>query len=1077
MLPLKASRTVLFTIKRTVMRQVSSFKKVVFIILAFLTHSSFAQTVSSQKGLTTAVFNLTEGQIKIYLPDDIRPGETISGTVTIEPAGESAKEKNRNKESLEKYSVQLPDELTGKKVVSRFFRFSTKSSNHSISLSLNNKTVSTVVIPMNNRTGNPGLLSIPAHILTTAPSRITGPFDGDASTTRCSIDGAPMEILAESPRQCIINMPEAASGPHIVSVSENNMTTEKKVSAVNMDVNAGKLSLQKGEKTYVDVTITGLQNLPSDALLTCVNTTTGVVTMAGGESQLIPIAAANISANGTFNQHFELQSIKTGSFSVTVNLDLPEEASASTHQAALCNCYILEQTCLIPLQTCLELGGIPNKPILSSTDKDKIIKQENPPVVSISSASGINPQSGQVNFQLSSFNNDVAAVIFSVKPASGTIWQKTDITRNNGNNWHVNWNPTVGYDGEYIIRARVAGKNNLVTEEFTRTYLQVTPESVKPVKGEQFNLTVSDTRIFNANQNVQEIDEKLRRVKEKLAELRRKYEEQQRQLERKKTMVEELTAIDKVIEKIPGKFSDSLKKLTDSLAKLKAELNGKPDNEALQKAADDAAQREKDCADRLNALNQEKENAQKELDKLNNEIEDLLDKMDQLHLGNDWVGGHGYHADGGYWYGYVGDENSNTNIGAESNQLSGKLKSLKKPQNAANKRVKDLNAEIAKAQEDCDHLKKEKEKAEEAARKGNMHAALETQIDELCRQIAALMEALCKWCLEHPGECNFNTSPSGAPRTPEEALAYIDQVNDIIKKKQQKEADLKAEADATGAEAEETENQMNGARSEKNKLEEELKKAQAEADKLQAEREKQLEEARARARKQREEEEAKKNIPTPQPPLSEPINPDDKQLKFFTLGMLRGLYRDKRIDKGPCDCETKAIALANNTNTAATDIIGGMAVSVAFAPIEALPGLSFGARLGIGAAKALGSAIFGGESFSEELGKNLFNVIGGEIFPKLTGDEFTGNRLNELAGGGLDALLKAEGVRAQSWEGETELKECGKVKGKTTMLFNPNTGWVTLLIKIDNCPLIVIKYKVNQDGVPIGKPTVQKVTG
>lgn len=45
------------------------------------------------------------------------------------------------------------------------------------------------------------------------------------------------------------------------------------------------------------------------------------------------------------------------------------------------------------------------------------------------------------------------------------------------------------------------------------------------------------------------------------------------------------------------------------------------------------------------------------------------------------------------------------------------------------------------------------------------------------------------------------------------------------------------------------------------------------------------------------------------------------------------------------------------------------------------------------------------------------------------------------------------------------------------MLFNPNTGWVTMLIKIDNCPLVVIKYKVNEDGVPIGKPTVQKVNG
>jgi hypothetical protein len=358
-----------------------------------------------------------------------------------------------------------------------------------------------------------------------------------------------------------------------------------------------------------------------------------------------------------------------------------------------------------------------------------------------------------------------------------------------------------------------------------------------------------------------------------------------------------------------------------------------------------------------------------------------------------------------------------------------------------------------------------------------MHAALETQIDELCRQIEALMATLQKWCAAHPGECNFNPALSGTPRTPEEAAAYLDQLNDIIEKKKQKEADLKNEAENAATEAKELEDKINAAGSDKAKLEEELKKAQADADKLQAEREKQLEEERAKKRKQEEEEKAKRNIPTAQPPLTEPINPEDMQLKFQAISLLRALYRDKLIEKGPCDCETKAIALANNTNTAATDIIGGMAVGVAFAPIEALPGLSLGARLGVGAAKALGSALFGGESFSEELGKNLFNVIGGEIFPKLVGDEFAGNRINELASGGLDAILKAEGVRTQTWEGETELRNCGKVKGKTTMLFNPNTGWVTLMIKIDNCPLVVIKYKVNADGVPVSKPTVQKVTG
>jgi predicted nuclease with TOPRIM domain len=1037
-----------------------------------------AQTISTQKGLTRIEFPLPQGKISVYLPDDIRPGETVSGTVTAIPAGASEKEKIRNRELLEKYTLHLLDAMSGKEELSRLFRFSTKSSDPSITLTLNNKIISTAPVRMNNMTGRPGIVSLPTHILTAAPARITGPFDGNASNTQCRIDGKVMEILAESPRQCIIKFPEAVSGPHTVSVTENGKITEINVSAVNMNVNAGKLNLQKGEKTYVDVTISGLQNLPSNATLTCVNSTTAVVTMTGGESQVIPIPPAHISGAGSFNKRFELQSTKTGGFSVTVNLDLPEPGSTTSNAAALCNCYLLEQTCLIPLQTCLELGGSPNPPSFTSAKPGlQNTKQENPPVVYLSSPSAFNRQTGQVNFQLSNVNNDVAAVIFSVKPAMGSIWQPAGTASNSGNNWHVSYNPPVGYDGEYIIRARVVGKNNTVAEEYTRMYLQVTPEALKTIKGERISLNITDAQINNANQNVQQIEEKLRRIKERIAELRRRYDELQDQLERKKTMAEELAAIDKVIEKIPGKFSDSLKKLTDSLAKLKAELNGKPDNDALKKAAEEAAQRERDCADRLNALKQEKENAQKELNKLNHEIEDLLDQMDQLHLGNNWVGGHGYHADGSFWYGYVGDENSNTNIDAESKKLSDKLKSLKGPQNAAKKRIKDLDAEIAKAQEECDKLKKEKEKAEEAAKKGDMHAALETQIDELCRQIDALLAALRKWCKEHPGECNFNPALSGSPRTLEEALAYIDLLNDIIKKKQQKETDLKNEAGATASQAEETESQLNGARGEKSKLEDELKKAQAAADKLQSEREKQLEEERAKARKKQEEEEAKKITPSPQPPLSEPINPDDKQLKFFALGMLRGLYTDYLINKGPCDCQTKAIALANNTNTAATDIIGGMAIGVAFAPIENLPGLSFGVKLGIGAAKALASALFGGENFSEELGKNLFNVIGGEIFPKLTGDEFTGNRVNELAGGGLDALLKAEGVRTQSWEGETELRNCGKVKGKTTMLFNPNTGWVTLLIKIDNCPLVVIKYKVNADGVPIGKPTVQKVTG
>jgi hypothetical protein len=114
--------------------------------------------------------------------------------------------------------------------------------------------------------------------------------------------------------------------------------------------------------------------------------------------------------------------------------------------------------------------------------------------------------------------------------------------------------------------------------------------------------------------------------------------------------------------------------------------------------------------------------------------------------------------------------------------------------------------------------------------------------------------------------------------------------------------------------------------------------------------------------------------------------------------------------------------------------------------------------------------LYGGQDFPEELAKNLFGIIGGEIFPNLTGSDFAGNRLNELANGGLGEIMKNDGVRAISWAGKTTLDLCGgvEVQGKTTLLFNPNTGWVTMIIKIDDCDnLVVVKYKVNADGTPV----------
>ena len=1056
------------------MKQFSKFCLLIFSI-GFFNSSIVQAQKSSAKKYIQEDFHLNEGTLSVFLPSDLRAGDVISGTVVVWPDGNNEKQKNRNAKSLKKYSLVVGGiPIQFEKSSTNNIHFSGKLTKLNMQVenekigSFSSKAIPALPIPQ-----QPVAFGMPTHALTDAPFSISGAFDGEAANTVCRLDGKTIEVLAESPRQTICQMPAATSGAHELSIEENGQSTTKNIAAVNMNLSTGKLNLQKGESTFVNVAISGLQNLPGDATLTVTNTSTGTVTMQGGNAQIIPITPAAAESTGNFSRRFNLQSIKTGSFTVSVDLDLPASDNTShigTASAALCNCYINEHSYLLPPSICASLGGSVNTPA-ENTNTTAPIESVNPPVVQFSQPEEINAETGPVNLQLLAPDNDIAAVIFSDRHVADKDWTPIGTATQDGNNWRYDWLTPVGNDGEHIVRARIVSKNNVVTERFINKNIQLNPSSINPLPGENIALTITSSQIRDADWKVKGLAEKLRQLQEKLDKLQKEYNDLKNQQAENTNMANELEEIDKVIEKIPGLYKDSLQKLTDSLNNLKKKLPKKVDTDALQKAANDAAQRAKDCKDRLDKLKQDRDKAKKDLDDLNKKIEDLLNQMDQLHLGNNWVGGHGYHADGGFWYGYVGDERSNTNISPQANNLANQLRALKRPQNEANNRLNNLNNDIKNAENDCDKLQKEKEKADEALKNGKQHDAVETQINELDRQIKDLMSSLEKWCAAHPGVCNFDPALPESPTSPQALQAYLNKLNEIIEKKKQKEKDLKNAATQNGDNAAEKNDEIKSGNDKKETLENDKTKAQEEADKLKAQREKQLEEEREKLRKKQEEERIKRNTPKPAPTLPTPIDPTEKQIKYQAISLFRSLYNDAWIKYGPCDCRTKALALSNNTNKAATQLVFNIGLGVIFAPLEAFPGLSLATKLGLGAVKALGSALYGGEDFTNELAKNLFNVIGGEIFPKLTGSDIAGKNINKFAGKGLDALLKDEGVKSFSWEGETTLRNCGKVKGKTTTLFNANTGWVTMLIKIEGCPLVVVKYKVNKDGVPLSNPT------
>ena len=315
--------------KSTVMRKPLLFSAVLSLFLLVPASITRAQTITSQKGLTTAVFPTQYGNVKVLLPDDVRPGDMISGTVVAEPKGNNARQLEKNLAELIKYTVNLDGNKYALGAKPETFKWLVHQDRQvTAPLELLNVTgVKAHELKMqigsaeNNTPASSGC-AIPSHALTDAPCKITGNFDGDASNTKCTLNNQPMQVLAESPRQCQVQYPQNANGIQTIQVSENGQEKcTRQISGVNMQVTSGDLNLRKGQNTYIDVKLTGLQNLPDTALLTITNVTPNIVTMTNGNVQVFAIMFTD--SEGVWEIICPAVSIATGNFSVNINLDLP----------------------------------------------------------------------------------------------------------------------------------------------------------------------------------------------------------------------------------------------------------------------------------------------------------------------------------------------------------------------------------------------------------------------------------------------------------------------------------------------------------------------------------------------------------------------------------------------------------------------------------------------------------------------------------------------------------------------------------------------------------------------------------
>ena len=1079
-----------------------NFKANLFLLSSLLSASLTLAQTTTVNGIVRTETPVKEGKIIVYLPDIIQLGNMISGTVITTPNGNTEKEKARNKAAFAKYKVNIGGIILSPVLAERQpVKFIMAEANNIVITRSDDKTIEIASFPIsvtsNPRSSNKIIIT-PTHALTGAPVRITGPFDGDASNTKCRLDGKEMEILAESPAQTICTMPQTTSGAHTITIEEKGTRTEKNISAVNMDLSAPKTNLRTGERTTITVLVSGLQGLSSNAAIAMTNSSPSTINLSGGNTQTINITPSQVGTNGTYTQTFTAQSLSSGNFTVNADLHLPDQS------IPLVNIVYTPPVLLNPADgTTLdaEFDKSPTFGWAPVTPKPDLPVKYKITIVPV--------YPGQTSGD--AFRTNAPVLNDSVIDETFYKWLDYQSKPEKGKEYAWRINPVDPFGVPYFpdhpftepIKFSTGTNNNVAKgpcDKVTKLYeakkdscnkkncdkeLADLEAAKKALEDALKGLTDAKNTLDNWNkQNGKELDD----LNKNMGSLQRAALNAANALTGAKQAL--INGMKKGLASAPGK--------NDGLAYSEDQLTESRDHYTEVQSGIFVYSHNPFNNDPKNIWDSHVKNEVENKLSGNNEVAKLLKDYKQAIINK------------------ANADKKLSEADARREALNGQRISLVNAVNTA-------QAAVAKATEDL----KQKQDAYNKCIENQKRICRETEELRLkldsCGSVTKHITEVAKGISGSPANPqNGNRTGTKSATANGNAQDELNQANDALNNGDYSGADQHAtNADNASKAADKTKELEDGFQqlmSSISQLEKQLAKAKADhsgdysgiqnqidilkttlkalataianndpdlAGKISrgvAELIKQINTstqqaiAKADAEKKRREEYARKNTPKPKPILGVPVNPDNSQLKMFARTMvLEQLYRQELLRKaGDCDCKVKALGLANKSNNAAAEAIGNIGVGVAFAPLEAFPGFSLATRLGIGVAKSIGSALFGGKNITEEMARNLFNVIGGEIFPELVGSELVGNRLNELASGGLEAILSNSGARMISWGGEVTLEMCKgiNVKGTTTLFFNPKTGWVTMIIKIDGCDdLTVVKYQVNGDGTPFQNTT------
>ncbi|MCP4901907.1 MAG: hypothetical protein GY906_33500 [bacterium] len=281
-----------------------------------------------QGSLSTTVFELPQGTVKVYLPSDMRAGDTLSGTVVPTPRGEQETEIQKNLAILNNLEFRLAS-VSGRVHPENPHQLSwtvPAAAGATIAITAlvsdENSTVATD-LPLKQETSQPPRdFTMPRVTPAGLPIVVSGPFDGDATSTVISVADQPAVVIAESPRTLVAAPSAEVLGPVRVTINEESSEIQGSTRIIAIALSADKLNLQAGETTTMRCRIMGLADMSrSDVVKVAVtNGSPDVVTLDGGDTQVVEIGPGEAESDGSVTHDFTVRGLKPGGYTVSTEL-------------------------------------------------------------------------------------------------------------------------------------------------------------------------------------------------------------------------------------------------------------------------------------------------------------------------------------------------------------------------------------------------------------------------------------------------------------------------------------------------------------------------------------------------------------------------------------------------------------------------------------------------------------------------------------------------------------------------------------------------------------------------------------